>query len=159
MCKYTFPPVNILHQVLCRTRQEKESILLVAPKWPTQPWFPDLLEMLSDPQGPFLWGRTSYLKRTVRSGTPTWGFWDLHIWPLNGVPQLQSHCPSRWLKWFMRPKPHPPDASMHINGRFSLTGATQRVLISFVLSFLRTLRWWPHALYTQSICGCYISFP
>lgn len=35
--KYTFLPVNILHQVLCKIREEKESVLQVAPKWPTHP--------------------------------------------------------------------------------------------------------------------------
>lgn len=39
--------MNILHQVLSKIREEKESVLLITMKWPTQPWFPDLLKILS----------------------------------------------------------------------------------------------------------------
>ncbi|KAI2644176.1 Protein P [Labeo rohita] len=47
--KYAFPPVKLLPQVLCKVRQDRESVLLVAPKWPNQPWFPELVEMLIAP--------------------------------------------------------------------------------------------------------------
>ncbi len=47
--KYAFPPVKLLPRVLCKIREEKESVLLVAPKWPNQPWFPELVDMLVAP--------------------------------------------------------------------------------------------------------------
>ncbi len=33
--------MKLLPRVLCKIREEKESVLLVAPKWPNQPWFPE----------------------------------------------------------------------------------------------------------------------
>ena len=45
---YTFPPVKIL-PVLCKIREEKASVILVAPNWPNQPWFADLRELLMAP--------------------------------------------------------------------------------------------------------------
>ncbi len=47
--KYAFPPVKLLPRMLCKIRAEKESVLLVSPKWPNQPWFPEVLEMLVAP--------------------------------------------------------------------------------------------------------------
>ncbi len=46
---YAFPLVKLLPRVLCKIKEEKESVLLVAPKWPNQPWFPELVEMLVAP--------------------------------------------------------------------------------------------------------------
>lgn len=37
--------INILNQVLCKIREERKTVLLVVPKWPTQSWFPELLEI------------------------------------------------------------------------------------------------------------------
>ncbi len=34
--KYAFPPVSLLAQTLCKLREDKEQVLLVAPHWPTR---------------------------------------------------------------------------------------------------------------------------
>ncbi len=39
--KYAFPPVSLLAQTLCKVREDEEQVLLVAPYWPNQTWFPD----------------------------------------------------------------------------------------------------------------------
>ncbi len=39
---YAFPPIKILPLVLCKIREERASVILIAPNWPNQPWFPDL---------------------------------------------------------------------------------------------------------------------
>ncbi len=46
---YAFPPIKILPLVLCKIREERASVLLIAPNWPNQPWFPDLMELLVEP--------------------------------------------------------------------------------------------------------------
>ncbi len=38
--KYTFPPVSLLAQTLCKVREDEEQVLLVAPYWPNRTWFP-----------------------------------------------------------------------------------------------------------------------
>ncbi len=43
LCKYAFPPVSLLAQTLCKVREDEEQVLLVAPFWPTQTWFPELI--------------------------------------------------------------------------------------------------------------------
>ncbi|KAI2653489.1 ORF V: Enzymatic polyprotein [Labeo rohita] len=47
--KYAFPPVSLIAQTLCKVREDKEQILLVAPFWPNRTWFSDLVLLASAP--------------------------------------------------------------------------------------------------------------
>ena len=48
---YANPPWNLLGRVLNRIQQQKVILVLIAPVWKSQPWYPTLLELLMD----FLW--------------------------------------------------------------------------------------------------------
>ena len=43
---YAFPPFNLIPAVLNKVTQDKADIILVAPIWPAQPWWPLLLSLL-----------------------------------------------------------------------------------------------------------------
>lgn len=45
---YAFPPPPLLSLVLSKVAQEGAELILIAPLWPAQPWFPRLLELTSD---------------------------------------------------------------------------------------------------------------
>ncbi|KAK3100452.1 hypothetical protein FSP39_020111 [Pinctada imbricata] len=45
---YMFPPFSILGRVLAKINQDKAEAVMVAPIWPTQHWFPLLLNMISE---------------------------------------------------------------------------------------------------------------
>ena len=45
---YANPPWNLVGKVLNRIRQQQVTLVLVAPVWKSQPWYPILLEMLVD---------------------------------------------------------------------------------------------------------------
>ena len=45
---HTFPPFSILQQVLQKISEEEATGLLVVPNWPTQIWWPYLMNMLID---------------------------------------------------------------------------------------------------------------
>ena len=45
---YAFPPIILVKQVLQRVRLFDCRVILVAPWWPTQPWFPELLNLCID---------------------------------------------------------------------------------------------------------------
>ncbi len=47
--KYSFPPVSLLAQTLCKLREDEEQVLLVAPHWPTRTWFPELISLMTAP--------------------------------------------------------------------------------------------------------------
>lgn len=42
---YAFPPFSLLPQVLRKIRNDKATVLLIAPVWTTQSWFPLLLQL------------------------------------------------------------------------------------------------------------------
>ena len=54
---YANPPWNLIGRVLAKVEQQKAGLILVAPIWPSQPWYPRLLSLLVahplriDPQG------------------------------------------------------------------------------------------------------------
>ena len=45
---YANPPWNIIGRVLAQVRQQQAELVLVAPVWKAQVWYPVLLEMLVD---------------------------------------------------------------------------------------------------------------
>ncbi|XP_056608266.1 uncharacterized protein LOC130425869 [Triplophysa dalaica] len=81
---YAFPPVKILPLVLCKIREETATVILVAPFWPNQPWFPDLSELLTAPPWriPLRRDLLSQANGTIFHPSPQ--LWSLHAWPLRG---------------------------------------------------------------------------
>lgn len=45
---YAFPPFSLLPRCLQKIQQDNAKGVLIAPLWPTQPWFPLLLQFLED---------------------------------------------------------------------------------------------------------------
>jgi hypothetical protein len=45
---YFFPPFSLMGRCLQKIRQEKAKGIVIAPLWPTQPWFTRLLELIVD---------------------------------------------------------------------------------------------------------------
>ncbi|KZS06436.1 Uncharacterized protein APZ42_030117 [Daphnia magna] len=50
---YVFFPFFLIKNCLSKIRREKSELILVLPYWPSQPWFPVLLELASATQGIF----------------------------------------------------------------------------------------------------------
>ena len=46
MYAYAFPPIQLIHRVLCHMKQYQCTVILIAPCWPRQQWFPILLCLL-----------------------------------------------------------------------------------------------------------------
>jgi len=44
---YAFPPFSLIPQVLQKIREDRASGILVVPDWPTQPWYPSLLRLIT----------------------------------------------------------------------------------------------------------------
>lgn len=67
--------------------REEETVLMVAPKWPSQPWFLDLLET----QTGLPWA--VQLRKDLLSQArgliwhPNLELWDLPVWLLSGARQ------------------------------------------------------------------------
>ena len=48
MFVYAFPPWPLLQKVLLKFRQSRSEMILIAPFWPRQPWFPLIMNQLAD---------------------------------------------------------------------------------------------------------------
>ena len=46
---YAFPPLPLLSRVIRKARKDGPQLILIAPMWPAQPWFPELLELVCQP--------------------------------------------------------------------------------------------------------------
>ena len=79
---YAFPPLPLIQKVVRKAREEHPCLLLVAPKWPAQPWFPELLELTVGDPFPLRLGPKDLLQ--PRSGIPHGnpGLLHLHVWHL-----------------------------------------------------------------------------
>ena len=81
---YAFPPLPLLQKVVRKARTDRPCLLLIAPKWPAQPWFPELLELAVEDPLPLSVGPRDLLQ--PRSGIPhaNPGLLRLHAWHLCG---------------------------------------------------------------------------
>ena len=89
---YGFPPMPILPKVLQKIRQSSVDIILVAPAWPTQSWFPDLLNLsmaapLKIPVVPDLLSQTVQRKTWMHRNP---GMYNYHAWMLSGIPSKRE---------------------------------------------------------------------
>ena len=84
---YAFPPLPLIGKVLRKAREDNARLILVAPLWEAQPWFPELLFLSHVPPLKLQMHPRALLQ--PRSGIPHADpqFLNLHAWMLCG-----SHC-------------------------------------------------------------------
>jgi hypothetical protein len=81
---YAFPPIKLIQAVLSRVRESGVRLLLVAPFWPSQPWFSELIPLLeSSPwEIPVREDLLSQLQGRIWHPRPD--IWKLFVWPIRG---------------------------------------------------------------------------
>ncbi|XP_070203397.1 uncharacterized protein [Littorina saxatilis] len=82
---YAFPPFQLLTRVLRKAEQEGPSLLLIAPLWPSQPWFPDLLRLAQGPPIPLALTRGELVQPHTGSLHAEPQMLNLHAWRLCGL--------------------------------------------------------------------------
>ena len=80
LLSYAFPPFPILGKVLRKAKEDSAKIILIAPYWTAQPWFPEPLFLSHEPPLKLHMGPRSLLQ--PRSGIPHGnpGVLNLHAW-------------------------------------------------------------------------------
>lgn len=120
------PPWVLLSRVLAKIRAEQARVVLVAPVWPTRPWFPLLLELVVDhpriiPQTPdipvFLpalsdWG----------AAAPSLPPGDIAAWRLSGVPSERADFLSKLAASAQHGGRQHPSPTMTLDGESLLIG-------------------------------------
>lgn len=94
MEKFYTTPVVLLRHVLQKVKDDRATTLLVAPHWPGQSWYPQLLLMLKD--SPLrLHREISLLSLPFDPEVvhPLWRSLRLNVWPISGdhTKQQASH--------------------------------------------------------------------
>ncbi len=46
---YAFPPYSLISRVLQKVRTDRANITIIAPVWPTQVWYPQLMDLCAEP--------------------------------------------------------------------------------------------------------------
>ncbi len=81
---YAFPPVKLIPAVLCRVKESVVRLLLVAPFWPSQTWFSELIPLPYWPPWDILIRQDllSHLQGKIWHPQPE--IWKLCVWPIEG---------------------------------------------------------------------------
>ena len=83
---FAFPPFSLIGRCLSKVKREKVSeLILVAPVWPTQPWFAVLVLMLYQ-RAIILPKYPSLLRNPLNEPHPLIHQLSLAVWPVSGIP-------------------------------------------------------------------------
>ncbi|XP_070178855.1 uncharacterized protein [Littorina saxatilis] len=120
---YAFPPFCLLGKVLRKVDLEKPALVLVAPLWPSQHWFPDLLRLAVRPPIPLAVKKGDLVQ--PRSGIPHGNprLLSLHAWILSEALCLRQGplCPLQNV--FVMPIESQRLLFTHLTGRLGLGGS------------------------------------
>ena len=126
---YAFPPIPLLQEVLTRIAQCQCEVVLVAPAWPAQTWFTQLLDLSVDHPRRLPIMRT--LLRQPGSGVFHYNpeILQLHAWRLSGPLSRAKATQRTSLNESPTLTEDLPSLSTTANGRSSLLGVLDGVLI------------------------------
>jgi hypothetical protein len=79
---YANPPWNLVGRVLLKVEEQTTELVLVAPVWPSQPWYPRLLSMLVE--APLMIPHQDNLMWETREGCLSEVSPQLAVWPISG---------------------------------------------------------------------------
>ena len=120
---YAFPPTALLPRVVQKLLSQSCRLILIAPGWPTKPWFWDLVELSLDHprQLPPI---RSLLKQPLNNQFHTHPeSLNLHVWFL-GVQSSRTRASlQKWQIELLHLKDSLLEPSMHQNGQFFKDGA------------------------------------
>jgi len=82
---YAFPPFSLIPRCLQKIRKDKTQGILIVPLWPSQPWFPLLLQQLY--QHPWIVGPDKKLVQHIahQEPHPLWQNLKLMVCPVSGI--------------------------------------------------------------------------
>jgi len=124
---YAYPPTKMITVVLRKARDEPCKLLLIAPAWPSQVWFPDLMDLTVEAPVQLPQIRT-LLKQPGNPPyyDPNLQMRNLHAWSIDTRNSSVKGSPSRWLQEFQLRRENPPVRC--INQEWTYLSNGQRIM-------------------------------
>ena len=124
---YAFPPIALISRVLRKVCQDQARLILIAPLWPGQGWYPTLLRLLTETPRSLPISSDLLSQHRVLCPNPEW--FRLVAWKISGVTSepkafqrdLSISCPQQGL--------NPLSAVTKVNGEYLNAGVVDGVLI------------------------------
>ena len=120
---YAFPPLPLLRQVLLKLRLSNCKMILVAPCWPRQPWFTDLLDHLVGHPIALPDREDLLFQPGLNVLHPNPRRLRLHAWLLYGGDLLSKGCQEQPVTWQSAPLGNHLVNNMNPNGTSFRSGA------------------------------------
>ena len=102
MHSYAYPPISLIRKVLVKLESEPCRMLLIAPLWPRQHWFHQLVSLLED--SPRLLPEREDLLEQRGTWFPQPENLHLTAWPLSSVLSYRQDFLNRLPRWRPRPE-------------------------------------------------------
>ena len=134
------PPFSLIFQVLHKVRMEGSTVTLLAPFWPSQPWFPLLLDMLVE--APVLLPRlqAQFQHPLLPHGkTPQW---LTLVWRISGSRSALKASSRRLSRRFSKPGSRRLSRTMTCFGEAGLSSPNFKARINALLTSLYYNRGW-----------------
>ena len=132
MKAYAFPPFRLIHRVLRKVQNERATLLLIAPVWRQQAWYPMLLRMLIEQ--PVLIPLSPHLL-TAPDGSPHPMCLNqrlvLAAWLVSGDQSKVLNFLQMHETWSLRLEVQGPFELINQDGRSSIAGVVNDRLIPF----------------------------
>ena len=134
---YAYPPTVLITQVIQKLRKERCSIILIAPAWPTQTWFWELVQMTREIplQLPLIASLLQQPFSQTFHQQP--GILRLHAWKLDSRSCRTKDSVRQWQQGLLNHRDRLQDEYMQPNGIFSHSGVQTRDWMQGVLLSLR----------------------
>ena len=82
------PLFCLIHKVLKKVQKEKTEVVIIAPDWPSQPWYPLMKMMLKD--RPVKMPRKALLRVSSRPEPKKNSRWRIYTWRISGHGKLRA---------------------------------------------------------------------
>ena len=127
---YAFPPFSLIGRVIARVRESSRlAMTLVAPLWPEEEWFADLLLLLTLPPLALPWWDSLLRQPHCNLFHQGVHALNLHEWRLSSVTFESRAFRKGLIESCQGVSDHPPRASTSRGGRSSVVGVVEGALL------------------------------
>ena len=129
---FAHPPVILFTRVLSKIQEDRAQVLLLAPFWPGQPWFPLVMQMIVDyPLRLPIQQSLLFLPFDKEAIHPLWRTLQLTVWPLSGNVSDQKAFRQKLLTSCVPPGVKLLRRGIWVHGGPGQTGVPREVFVPF----------------------------